>query len=55
MLRQREPTIREIQTVERCETVYQSHEEERIMGYQVTYRYNDQDYSIRTDTDPHGR
>lgn len=52
MLRQQEPTIREIQTVERCETVYQSHEEERIMGYQVTYRYNDQDYSIRTDTDP---
>ena len=53
IMRQREgsPT-REIETVERCETVYQSHEEERIVGYNVTYNYNGQDYTIRTDHDP---
>ncbi|MCB1672341.1 MAG: glycine zipper 2TM domain-containing protein [Gammaproteobacteria bacterium] len=44
--------VREVETVQRCETVYQSHEEERIMGYNVTYHYNGQDYTVRTDSDP---
>ena len=53
IMRQNEgPTVREVETVERCETVYQSREEERIVGYNVTYNYNGQDYTIRTDQDP---
>ena len=39
-------------TVQRCETVYQQHEEERLVGYQVTYLYNSEEYSLRTNTDP---
>jgi len=46
------PAVREIETVERCETVYQSREEERIVGYDVTYNYLGQDYTVRTDSDP---
>ena len=42
----------EYQTVQRCETVYQQHEEERLVGYQVTYLYNGEEYSVRTTTDP---
>jgi len=43
---------REYETVQRCETVYQQHEEERLVGYQVTYLYDGQEYSVRTNTDP---
>lgn len=43
---------REYQTVQRCETVYRQHEEERLVGYQVTYLYNGEEYSLRTKTDP---
>ena len=42
----------EYQTVQRCETVYQQHEEERLVGYQVTYLFNGEEYSVRTTTDP---
>jgi uncharacterized protein YcfJ len=53
IMRERQgPNGRVVETVERCETVYEQHEEERIVGYQVTYNYNGQDYSVRTDTDP---
>ena len=53
IMRQHEgPVVREVETVERCETVYQSREEERIVGYNVTYNYNGQDYTVRTDEDP---
>ena len=52
MRQQQGPTVREVETVERCETVYQNHEEERIVGYNVTYSYNGQDYTVRTDRDP---
>ena len=38
-------------TNQRCETVYQQHEEERLVGYQVTYLYNSEEYSLRTNTD----
>lgn len=47
-----QPAIREYQTVQRCDTVYQRHEEERLVGYQVTYLYNGEEYSVRTDSDP---
>ena len=52
MRRNERPSSREYQTVQRCETVYQQHEEERLVGYQVTYLYNSQEYSVRTNTDP---
>ncbi len=45
-------SIRDYQTVQRCETVYQRHEEERLIGYQVTYLYNGEEHSVRTDSDP---
>lgn len=52
MRRNESPSSREYQTVQRCETVYQQHEEERLVGYQVTYLYNGEEYSVRTNTDP---
>lgn len=50
-----QPQIREYQTVQRCETVYQQHEEERLVAYHVTYLYNGEEYSVRTDSDPGDR
>lgn len=41
-----------VEIVQRCETVYQRLEEERLMGYQVTYLYNGEEFSIRTESDP---
>lgn len=38
--------------VERCETTYQSHREERIDGYRVTYRYRGQTYMTEMPYDP---
>ncbi len=46
---------RHARPVTRCETRYQSREEERIDGYRVTYRYNGQTYTTRTDHDPGDR
>lgn len=43
---------RQYEVVQRCETVYEQHEEERLIGYQVTYLYNGEERSIRTDSDP---
>ncbi len=43
---------RQYEVVQRCQTVYEQHEEERLVGYQVTYLYNGEERSIRTDTDP---
>jgi uncharacterized protein YcfJ len=40
------------ETVRQCETVYEYREEERLVGYQVVYRYNDEEYSVRMDNDP---
>ncbi len=40
------------ETEEVCEVYEDSHEEERIVGYDVRYRYNNETYSIRTDRDP---
>lgn len=41
--------------VQRCETNYQSHQEERIDGYRVVYRYHGQRYSTRLPYDPGDR
>lgn len=35
-----------------CRVYHDYHEEERIVGYDVRYRYNNQTYSTRTTTDP---
>jgi uncharacterized protein YcfJ len=47
--------VREVEysrPVERCETHYQSREEERIEGYDVVYRYHGQNYATRMPYDP---
>jgi len=41
--------------VRRCETSYQSHEEERIDGYRVIYSYNGRKYATQTPFDPGSR
>jgi len=38
--------------VERCDTRYRRHQERRIDGYDVVYRYNGQRYSTRMPYDP---
>lgn len=38
--------------VRRCETNYQSHQEERIEGYDVIYSYHGRKYATRTPFDP---
>lgn len=38
--------------VRRCETSYQSHQEERIDGYDVIYSYHGRKYATRTPFDP---
>lgn len=38
--------------VERCQTRYRSHREERIDGYRVTYRYRGQTYMTEMPYDP---
>ncbi len=38
--------------VQRCETTMRQHEEERIDGYRVVYRYNGQKYATQMSYDP---
>jgi uncharacterized protein YcfJ len=38
--------------VTRCATQYREHQEERIEGYDVTYRYKGQKYATRMPHDP---
>jgi uncharacterized protein YcfJ len=52
MRRNEQPSSHEYQTVQRCKTVYHQHEEERLIGYRVTYLYNGEEYSVTTKTDP---
>lgn len=40
------------QTVQHCEVVDEFYDEERLMGYQVRYRYNGEDFSVRMNDDP---
>lgn len=37
---------------ERCETRQQTHYEDRLSGYDVTYRYKGEDYTTRMDQNP---
>ena len=52
---ERRSSVREYEVVERCETAYQQREEERLVGYQVTYLYDGEEHTVRTDTDPGDR
>lgn len=45
-------TTRYTRPVRRCETNYQSHEEERVDGYDVIYAYHGRKYATRTPYDP---
>lgn len=45
------PAVR-LETVERCETVYHYEQEEKLVGYDVLYRYNGEDYKVRMPSDP---
>lgn len=38
--------------VERCETVHERREEQKLVGYDVLYGYNGREYSIRLPQDP---
>ena len=46
------PATARYQTVKQCETVTEYREEERLMGYQVRYLYNGEEFTVRTDQDP---
>jgi uncharacterized protein YcfJ len=46
------PSQRRYETQERCNVYQDSREEERLVGYQVRYRYNEQTYSTRMDANP---
>jgi len=39
-------------TEEVCETIHDYHQVERIVGYRVRYRFNNETYTTRTETDP---
>jgi len=47
--------VRYSRPVERCQTRYRNHQEQRIDGYSVLYRYKGQKYSTRMPYDPGNR
>lgn len=51
----RQPQPARYQTVQHCETVTRYDDEERLVGYQVTYRYNGEEFTVRADQDPGDR
>ncbi len=40
------------ETIERCDTVFVAHTEERLVGYDVEYEYLGQRYTVRTQENP---
>ncbi len=40
------------ETVERCERVYDTYLEDKLVGYDVVYRYNSEEHTVRTQRDP---
>lgn len=44
--------VRHARPIERCETHYRGHQERRIDGYNVVYRYKGQRYATRMPYDP---
>lgn len=47
-----QPRTTRTSTEEVCRVINEYSEEERIVGYRVRYRYNDETYTTRTDVDP---
>jgi len=41
-----------VDTVERCRTVQASHQEEKLVGYDVSYSYNGAQHTVRMPQDP---
>lgn len=41
-----------VRTTTQCETIEETHNEERVDGYQVKYRYNGRVYNTVTESDP---
>ena len=41
-----------LDTVERCKTVSRYEQEEKLVGYDVVYRYNGEEYKVRMPEDP---
>lgn len=41
-----------VDTTERCRTVNVAHQEEKLVGYDVRYRYNGADFTVRMPQDP---
>ena len=41
-----------LETVERCKTVYNYEQEEKLVGYDVLYRYNGSDHKVRMPSEP---
>lgn len=50
--RERSQTVEYGRPVQRCETTMREHQEERIDGYRVVYRYNGQKYATQMPYDP---
>jgi len=46
------PQTARYQTVQHCESVTAYRDEERLMGYQVRYLYNGEEFTVRTEQDP---
>jgi uncharacterized protein YcfJ len=44
--------VRHARPVQRCETRYRAHREQRVDGYDVVYRYRGQNYATRMPYDP---
>lgn len=48
----RSQTVEYVDTVERCRTVHTSHQEEKLVGYDVRYSYNGFENTVRLPQDP---
>lgn len=49
---ERSRSVEYVDTVERCQTVHSSYQEEKLVGYDVRYRYNGAHHVVRMPHDP---
>jgi uncharacterized protein YcfJ len=49
---ERSQTVEYVDTVERCRTVHNTVQEEKLVGYDVRYSYNGAQYTVRLPEDP---
>jgi uncharacterized protein YcfJ len=52
MMESQNSPVVSMETVERCDTVYNYQQEEKLVGYDVLYRYNGAEYQVRMPDDP---